>query len=101
MGGTSSTGEFVSVLSKIFKPESETKFELVDTDLIRNRRAVVYDYSIEREKAKQQITFFGYYDSSVITGIRGRIWIDREDFRVLRVETETTEIPETFPIQLG
>src|SRR5215211_1014713 len=28
-GGTSSTGEFVTVLAKIFKPESETKFEVV------------------------------------------------------------------------
>ena len=37
-GGTSSTGEFVTVLAKIFKRESETKFEIADTDLIRTRR---------------------------------------------------------------
>lgn len=98
-GGTSSTGEFVTVLAKIFKPESGTNFEIVDTDTIRNRRTVAFDYSIEREKAKQQVTFFGYYDSSVITGMKGRIWIDRENFRVLRVESEATEIPESFPIR--
>ena len=98
-GGTSSTGEFVTVLSKIFKPESDTKFEVVDTDSIRGRRTVAFDYAIERDKAKQQITFFGYYDSSVITGIKGRIWIDRENFRVLRVESEATEIPESFPVR--
>lgn len=98
-GGTSSTGEFVTVLAKIFKPESDTKFEVVDTDTVRGRRTVAFDYSIEREKAKQQVTFFGYYDSSVITGMKGRIWIDRENFRVLRVESEATEIPETFPIR--
>ncbi len=98
-GGTSSTGEFVTVLSKIFKPESETKFELVDTDTIRGRRTVAFDYSIERDKAKQQITFFAYYDDSVITGMKGRIWIDRETQRVLRVETEATGIPESFPVR--
>lgn len=98
-GGTSSTGEFVTVLAKIFKPESDTKFEVVDTDTVRNRRTVAFDYSVEREKAKQQVTFFGYYDSSVITGMKGRIWIDRENFRVLRVESEATEIPESFPIR--
>ncbi len=98
-GGTSSTGEFVSVLAKIFKPESQTKFEVVDTDLIRERRAVVFDYSIERDKAQQQITFFGYIGDSTITGVKGRIWIDRENFRVLRVESEATEIPENFPVR--
>lgn len=98
-GGTSSTGEFVTVLAKIFKPESDTSFEMVDTDSIRGRRTVAFDYSIEREKAKQQVTFFGYYGDSIITGMKGRIWIDRENFRVLRVESEATEIPESFPIR--
>ncbi len=98
-GGTSSTGEFVTVLAKIFKPESETKFEVVDTDQIRERRAVVFDYAIERDKAQQQITFFGYIGDSTITGMRGRIWIDRENRRVLRIESEATEIPAEFPVR--
>src|SRR4029078_1909163 len=34
VGGTSSTGEFVTMLATIFKPESETKFDVVDTDMI-------------------------------------------------------------------
>ena len=83
----------------IFKPESETKFEIVDTDVIRNRRALVFDYSIERDKAKQAITASGSFDDSTITGMKGRIWIDRENFRVLRVESAATEIPENFPIR--
>lgn len=99
VGGTSSTGEFVTVLAIIFKPESITKFELVDTDLIRNRRAIVFDYSIERDKAKQRITATGYLTDTTITGMKGRIWIDRENFRVLRVESAATEIPESFPIR--
>ena len=99
VGGTSSTGEFVTVLAKIFKPESETKFELVDTDLIRERRALVFEYAIERDKAQQRITAFGYLTDSTITGMKGKIWIDREDFRVLRVESSATEIPENFPIR--
>lgn len=99
VGGTSSTGEFVTVLAKIFKPESETEFELVDTDSIGARRAVVFNYSIERDKAQQRITAQGYLNDTTITGMEGKIWIDREDFRVLRVESSATEIPETFPIR--
>ncbi len=99
VGGTSSTGEFVTVLAKIFKPESETKFEIVDTDTIRTRRAVVFDYSITRDKAQQRVTSAGYTEETAIAGMEGRIWIDRENFRVLRVETSATELPETFPIR--
>jgi hypothetical protein len=98
-GGTSSTGEFVTVLAKIFKPESETKFEIADTDLIRERRTVVLNYSIERDKAQQTITSSGTFDDSTITGMKGKIWIDRENFRVLKIESEATEIPESFPIR--
>lgn len=98
VGGTSSTGEFVTVLAKIFKPESETKFELADTDTIRNRRAVVFNYSIVRDKAQQRITTSGVFDDTAITGMKGRIWIDRDNFRVLRVESAATEIPEGFPV---
>ena len=99
VGGTSSTGEFVTVLAKIFKPESDTKLELVDTDVIRSRRALVYDYSIVRDKAKQVITVAGAFDDTAITGMKGRIWIDRENFRVLRIESAATEIPDGFRIR--
>lgn len=99
VGGTSSTGEFVTVLAVIFKPESETKFQLVDTDTIRTRRAVVFEYSVTREKAQQRITASGFFNSTTMTGMKGRVWIDRENFRVLRVESMATEIPDTFPIR--
>lgn len=99
VGGTSSTGEFVTMLAKIFKPESETEFNVVDTDLIRGRRAVSFDFAVARDKAKQQVISTDTITQSTITGMKGRIWIDREDFRVLRVESEATEIPADFPIR--
>ncbi len=98
-GGTSSTGEFVTMLATIFKPESETKFEVADTDLIRDKKTIVYSFSVTRDKAKQTITASGYTNDSTITGMSGKIWIDRDGDRVLRVESEATEIPETFPIR--
>lgn len=99
VGGTSSTGEFVTVLAKIFKPESETAFAAVDTDLVNQRRAIIFEFAIDRDKAQQRITASGYLTDSTITGMKGKIWIDRENFRVLRVETGATEIPENFPIR--
>ncbi len=97
--GTTSTGEFVTVLATIFKPESETKFEVVDTDTILERPAVVFDFSIIKDKANQLITARGYIADSTITGMKGRIWIDRKKFRVLKIESIATEIPADFPIR--
>ena len=99
VGGTSSTGEFVTMLATIFKPESESKFEVVDTDMIRGSRAVVYDFSVAKDRAKQLITAVGYSTDSTITGIKGRMWIDRDKERVLRIESEATDIPDTFPVR--
>jgi len=99
VGGTSSTGEFVTMLATIFKPESESKFEVVDTDMIRGSRAVVYDFSVTKDRAKQLITAVGYSTDSTITGIKGRMWVDRDKARVLRIESEATDIPDTFPVR--
>jgi hypothetical protein len=97
VGGTSSTGEFVTMLATIFKPESETKFEVVDTDTIRDRRTIVYDFTVDRDHAKQMLSCKATIMDSTQTGIKGRVWLDRDSFRVLRIESEATDIPAGFP----
>jgi len=97
--GTTSTGEFVTVLATIFRRENETKFEVVDTDQIGETKTIVFDFVTEREKAKQGITSGRIAQQSTVTGMKGRIWIDREKSRVLRVESDATEIPADFPVR--
>ncbi len=99
VGGTSSTGEFVTMLATIFKPESQTKFEIVDTDFIRGRRAILFDFEIVKDLAQQIVSAVGYSTDTTITGMKGRLWIDRDDARVLRIDSEATEIPANFPIR--
>jgi hypothetical protein len=98
LGGTSSTGEFVTVLTTIFKPESETRFELIDTDTLRGRRTYVLGFRTDKERAKQVIISSG---ASAVTGMSGRVWIDRENFRVLRIESQATDIPIDFPVTVA
>ncbi len=99
VGGTSSTGEFVSMLATIFKPESRTTFEVIETDIIRATSALVFDFLVEKDRAKQVITAVGHSTDTTITGMKGRIWIDRDKGRVLRIESEATDIPVTFPVR--
>lgn len=97
VGGTSSTGEFVTVLATIFKPENEAEFQAIDTDLIRERKAIVYTFEISKDKKPESISYARI--DSTVTGMTGKLWIDRANFRVLRVESAAAEIPEGFPIR--
>lgn len=101
LGGTTSSGEYVSMLVQLFEPATQAEFEAVDTDTLRGRRTVVYEYSVKRELSKQTLQFQAGIDASpvgTIVGYRGRIWVDASDNRVLRLETISVEIPLDFPI---
>jgi len=98
LGGTTSTGEYVSILAELFNPARQAKFKLVDTDTLRNRPTLVYEFEVKRELSAQTIQTSGAVEAKVVTGYRGRVWIDREKNRVLRLEDISTEIPRDFPV---
>ena len=96
-GASSSGVEYISALADVFKPESKTEFRMVDTDVIKDRRTVVYEYAIEKEFSQLTLSVADT-GARTVTGSRGRLWIDRELDRVLRFEQIATEIPPDFPI---
>ena len=100
LGGTISTGEYVTALTELFKPESQAQFTAVDTDTLRGRRTIIYEYEVKRENSHQSLGWGegGSIKQQTISGYRGRIWIDRENYRVLRLEDISTEIEPGFPI---
>ncbi len=99
VGGTTSTGEYVSLLSQLFSEDSRASFRPIDTDTLRNRRTVVYEFEVKLPFSKEVIKA-GTRVSAVTTkaGYRGKLWIDRENDRVLRIETVATDIPAGFPV---
>jgi hypothetical protein len=98
LGGTTSTGEYVSILSELFKPETQAEFQMVDTDTLRGHRTIVYEYVVKKELSHQMIKASWAGNRTVVVGFRGRVWIDREANRVLRLEDISTEIPGDFPV---
>jgi hypothetical protein len=98
VGGTSSTGEYVSMMAALFSEATRAEFKAVDTDTLRGRRTVVYEFEVKQQYSKLSIKALGAGDRAVVTGYRGRVWIDRENFRVLRLENMSTDIPVDFPI---
>lgn len=100
LDGATSGGEFVEDLQKIFKPESKTKFNLLTTDVIRGRRAVVYEYEIAIENNKDGgVGLKGPSPGYSPAGEKGKMWIDRETFRVLRIDYVLTDIQPSFAVK--
>lgn len=100
LDGATSGGEFVEDLKKIFDPASKTEFNLLTTDVVRERRSVVFEYSILLENNKNGgVGLKGPVYQSTPAGEKGKIWIDRDTFRVLRIEYQLTDIEPSFPVK--
>jgi len=100
LDGATSGGEFVEDLRKIFKEDSKTKFEPESTDVVRGRKAIVYNYEIDIANNKHGgVGLKGPVYRSSPAGEKGRIWIDRDNFRVIRIEYELTDIEPNFPVK--
>ncbi|HEY0005456.1 MAG TPA: hypothetical protein VGB17_11655 [Pyrinomonadaceae bacterium] len=90
VGGSTSAGEYVSILSELFADQTQTVFKLTDTDLLRGRRALVYEFQVRKENSQLRLKSG---EQRTIAAYHGRVWIDRENYRVLRFEY----VPEPAP----
>lgn len=104
--GSTTGGEFVDALAKLFRPESKTKFEIVTTDTIRNRPCLVFDYEILLENNRHGGVGFktpsgpkDFTFTTVPAGEKGRVWLDRKDGRILRISFQATDIPKDFEVR--
>ncbi|HSV32589.1 MAG TPA: hypothetical protein VLH87_00570, partial [Pyrinomonadaceae bacterium] len=89
LGGTTSSGEYVSMLADLFDPQTRAEFQPVDTDTIRGHSTIVYEYVVKQEFSRQTLSWSASLTSPevhAVVGYRGRIWVDRETNRVLRLE---------------
>jgi hypothetical protein len=98
-GGANSTGEFVSMLKSIFKDEAAAHFKPLDTDTLRGRRAIVYEYDIKLKDSSYVLSHGDAEGDSVVVAHRGKVWVDREKARVLRIESEAYDVPRDFPMR--
>jgi len=100
LDGATSGGEFVEDLKKIFDKDSKTKFEAFTTDVVRGRRAVVFNYEIDIQNNKKGgVGLKGGVYSSSPAGEKGQIWIDRDAHRILKIEYQLTNIEPNFPVK--
>lgn len=100
LGGSTSTGEFGSLLTAAFSPDSRAEFKELRKEVFNKRQAVVYDFKVKKAFSSSQITDRTTHQS-VIAAYQGTVWIDAETKRVLRIEQANEGMPPNFAITLS
>src|SRR5262245_7961215 len=100
IAGSTSTGEFGSLLAGLFLPQSKAEFKEVKRETFQGRSTVVYDFKVRRANSTNSVSDKSS-GAQTVAGYSGSVWIDTETKRVLRVEESHDEIPAGFPVTLS
>ena len=100
LGGSTSTGEFGSLLGGLFAPQSQAEFKEVKSELFRGHKTVVFDFRVRTPNSRSQIAD-NNTGREIISGYQGSVWIDTESKRVLRLELSHDDIPAGFPVAMS
>ena len=95
--GSWSRGEFSSLQADVLSPATNANFHGKQSTTIVNRAAFVYSFSVAQPNSHWHVES----DSqSYFPAFSGSIWIDKENYRVLRVELSAKNLPSTFPLDI-
>ncbi|MBP6820862.1 MAG: hypothetical protein KA368_04935 [Acidobacteria bacterium] len=100
LGGSTSTGEFGTLLAAAFNPQSRAEFKEVRTETFNKRKTVVYDFKVKKAFSANQIIDKTTHQT-ITAAYQGTVWIDAETKRVLRIESASEGIPANFSITLA
>lgn len=91
--GAWSTGEYASLLQDVLSPSTDADFHGQHSTTIVNRAAYRYDFSVAKPNSHWHV----YAEStSYVPEYTGSIWIDKQNYRVLRIELSAQKLPTSF-----
>jgi hypothetical protein len=93
--GSWSSGEFASTLQDIMSPITNADFHGKRSTTIVNRPAYRYDFSVEQQNSHWHVEASAQSYQPAYTG---SVWIDKENYRVLRIELSARDMPRSFPL---
>ncbi len=97
LGGSTSTGEFGSLLKEVFEPETEAEFQWERWATLRTRRMHVYNYRVRQSRSKWHVVY--EHQQDIVPGYTGLVYVDRDSHAVMRISMDAQDIPTSFPIQ--
>ena len=103
LGGTTSTGEFGTILDSLFATETDAQFRWARHSLLRGREVYVFHLEVPQYRSTWSLTSSDGPSAEGVRSIRagytGLVYIGKESGRVLRIVMEAEGIPRSFPMQ--
>jgi len=96
-GGTTSAGEFGTMMKEIFEPESQAHFSWEKWATLRGRRTYVFAYDIEQQFSRYHILVED--NLNIVPAYRGLVYIDQDTKMVTKLTLDPYNLPETFPVR--
>ncbi len=98
LGGTTSAGEFGTMMKEIFEPESHATFSWDHWATLRGRLTYVFAYDIEQQYSKYHIEDKDT-KRDIVPAYRGLVYVDRDTTMVTKVTLNPYNLPADFPIR--
>jgi len=96
-GGTTSAGEFGTMMKEIFEPESHARFSWDHWGTLRGRRTYVFGYDIEQQYSRYHILVED--NLNIVPAYRGLVYIDEDTKMVTKLTLDPYNLPEAFPVR--
>jgi hypothetical protein len=97
-GGTTSEGEFGSMMDQIFEPETHAQFSWDHWGKLRGRKTYVFAYDVRQEYSKYHVEADDD-KLSIVPAYRGLVYIDEDTKMVVKIVMTPYDMPSTFPIR--
>jgi hypothetical protein len=97
LGGSTSTGEFGSLLRQVFEYGSQARFEWDHWGTLRSHYAMVFAYHVDQAHSQWHIEFDRRMD--IVPAYHGLVYVDNKTREILRVTLVAEGIPADFPVK--
>jgi hypothetical protein len=99
LGGSTSTGEFGSMLKDVFEFGTQARFEWDHWGTLRSHLAMAFAYHVEQAHSQWHINFARRLD--IVPAYHGLIYVDNKTHEILRVTLAAEGIPADFPVKVA
>ena len=94
LGGSTSTGEFASVLGGLFEGGTRAEFKFFQSTSVAREPASIYDFKVPLHNSNWSIQVGG---QMLRPAYSGSVWVDKATAQVRRIEMQADNIPKDFP----
>jgi hypothetical protein len=98
LGGSTSTGDFGTMLRTLFLPTSQTRFEWARWATWDKRLTMVFSFHVDQQNSQYSIRVSDL-KREIITAYEGELFVDKETRKVMRLVTKAVDIPSDFPVR--